>query len=61
MEAIENCLPYHVYHFVQNCESSQEMMETLTMAYKGTVEVQGQPSTILTVNMSISLLSKVSL
>ena len=36
---IGNSLPYHVYHHVHNCESSQEMMDMLAVAYEGTVEV----------------------
>ena len=38
-DAIENSLPYHVYHLIHNCESSQEMMDTMIVAYEGTVEV----------------------
>ena len=38
--AIGNSLPNHVYHLVQNYESAKEMMETLNVAYEGTVEVQ---------------------
>ena len=37
---IGNSFPYHMYHLVQNCDSAQEMMETLAVAYEGTVEVQ---------------------
>ena len=40
MIRVGNSLPYHVYHFLQNCDSAQEMMENLTVAYEGTVEVQ---------------------
>ena len=35
-----NSLPCHVYHLVQNYESDQEMIETLTVAYEGIMEVQ---------------------
>ena len=38
--AIINALPYDVYHLVQNCKSSKEMMDTLTVAYGGTEEVK---------------------
>ena len=38
--AIINALPYDVYHLVQNCKSSKEMMDTLTVAYEGTEEVK---------------------
>lgn len=38
--AIIYSLSYHIYHLVQNCEFAQEMMETMTVAYEGTVEVQ---------------------
>ncbi|KAL7605601.1 hypothetical protein Lser_V15G17674 [Lactuca serriola] len=29
---IGNSLPYHVYHLVQKCDSTQEMMEMVTVA-----------------------------
>ena len=38
--AIINALPYDIYHLVQNCKSSKEMMDTLTIAYEGTEEVK---------------------
>ena len=38
--AIGNSLPYDIYHLVQNCESAKEMMDTLTVAFEGTEEVQ---------------------
>lgn len=38
--AIGKYLPCDVHHLVQNYESAQEMMETLTVAYEGTMEVQ---------------------
>ena len=38
--AIGNSLPYEIYHLVQNCESAKEMMDTLTVAFEGTEEVQ---------------------
>ena len=38
--AIGNSLPYDIYHLVQNCESGKEMMDTLTVAFEGTEEVQ---------------------
>ena len=38
--AIGNALPYDIYHLVQNCESAKEMMDTLTVAFEGTEEVQ---------------------
>lgn len=31
--AIGNSLPDHIYHMVQNCESSKEMMEKLIVVY----------------------------
>lgn len=31
--AIGNSLPYHIYCFIQNCESAKEMMEKLTSMY----------------------------
>lgn len=37
--AIGNSLPYQIYHLVQNCGFAHEMMETLIVAYEGTVEV----------------------
>lgn len=40
ISAIGNSLPYHIYHLVENYESTQEMMETLIVADEGTVEVQ---------------------
>ena len=38
--AIINSLPYDVYHLVQNCKTSKEIMDTLTVAYEGTEEVK---------------------
>ena len=38
--AIGNCIPYHIYYLVQNYESDKEMMDTLAVAYEGTMEVQ---------------------
>ena len=38
--AISNTLPYHTFHLVQNCESSKEMMDTLTVTFEGTEEVK---------------------
>lgn len=47
--AIRDSLLYNMYHLVKNYESTQEMMDTLTFAYKdtmltvtykGTIEVQ---------------------
>ena len=38
--AIGNSLPYEIYHLVQNCESTKEMMDILTVAFEGTKEVQ---------------------
>ena len=38
--AISNALPYHTFHLVQNCESSKEMMDTLTVTFEGNEEVK---------------------
>lgn len=37
--AIRNSLPYHIYHLVQNCQFAHALMEILTVAYEGTIEV----------------------
>lgn len=36
---IGDSLTYHGYHLVQNCESTQEIMDTLIVVYEGIVEV----------------------
>ena len=59
--AMGNSLPYHVYHLVKNCESAEEMMDIMTMAYKGVVEVQATTVKNLNRRYENFLLNKVSL
>ena len=45
--AISNSLPYNTFHLVQNCESSKDMLDTLTVAFEGTEEVRATTLTNL--------------